>query len=80
MPKRSLGQHLGVWDRLLTSIERNADHEVLRHYQKVFHELKEAVEQAREAKKRQLQLRAAMGVLDPSAEIGRPAVPRGGSQ
>jgi hypothetical protein len=59
MPKRSFAQHLGVWDRLVASLERNADGAVLRNYQELYQQLKEAMDQAREAKKRQLQLRAA---------------------
>lgn len=57
MSKKSLSDHLAAWEKLWMSIERNAGD--LRVCQAHVETLKAAIEEAREAKTRQLTLRAA---------------------
>ena len=57
MPKESYGEHMFAWDKLATSMENNSKD--LGHMQREIDILKEALQEAREAKHRQLVLRAA---------------------
>jgi hypothetical protein len=57
MPKRSLGAHLSIWDRLAAAIANNPnDLPALRRDLEI---LQKAVKEIRETKQRQIELRAA---------------------
>jgi hypothetical protein len=58
MSKKSLADHLMVWDKLGTTVKNNAKD--LRVYQEYVEILRTAAAEVREAKRRQLALRAAM--------------------
>lgn len=58
MPKRSFGNHLSIWERLAASVSNNIGE--LPALQRDLEILKQAVEEVREAKNRQTELRAAM--------------------
>lgn len=57
MPKESYGDHMYAWDKLAASLENNS--EAFGHLRRELDVLKEALQEAREAKHRQLVLRAA---------------------
>lgn len=57
MPKESYGDHMSAWDRLVASLENNSQD--FGHLRRELDILKEALTEAREAKHRQIMLRAA---------------------
>ena len=57
MPKESYGDHMSAWDKLAASLENNS--EDLGYLRRELAILKEALTEAREAKHRQIMLRAA---------------------
>lgn len=57
MPKESYGDHMSVWERLVASLENNSQD--LGHLRREIDILKQALAEAREAKHRQITLRAA---------------------
>lgn len=57
MPKRSLGSHLSIWDRLAAAVSNNLS--ALPALRRDLEILRQALQEIREAKKRQIELRAA---------------------